>query len=115
MSVEDVAHWILENRKGNAFKRWEPNEVIEALKISIRDKGLLFSTEFGQLTGVMVLTKHGEEPIHVVGVVTVKKGLLVKFAKSIKQRFNTVEVTGHRRNGKLVVYDLDKVIKHLKG
>lgn len=113
MNVGELTEWILENREGNAFLDWTERDIIQGINYAIHAGTLLYALENGHLQGVMVMATLKDKELFIEAAVTTKKGVLVKFAQAILERFPGYRVTA-KRNGRIIQYDMHKVVNLLK-
>jgi hypothetical protein len=100
VELEKLCDWIIENRRGKAFKDYSRESIIRELQESNAARGLLVDSDAqGNILGVLVCSPR----LHVNHALTTQKGVFSRLARYVLLLFPSMEVQAFRGD-KLVVY-----------
>lgn len=100
MTVGELIKWILENKRGRAFKDWTQEQIVSAVCSSIETGSIIYTTENNQFTGVALFVKDIENKVAETGpVLTVTRSALPQIVAYFKQNYPDWTLQIHSRNG----------------
>lgn len=114
ISVGDLADWIVEHRKGNAFKddTWE--NIVAGLQDDIEHGNMLFvCNDHNNIIGVITFISDRENKVVFVrNILITKYTALAIFAQHFRENFKGYALCANRYNEE-VMYDTNRLINHL--
>lgn len=111
ITVFDIVSFIIINRRGKAFEKWGPTALLQEICNGIKTHALCVCHDnFGLINGVALGKQSSGTVMHIVGIVTIKKGLIPLMMNKLRTLFPTVTTITGQRNGVLKSY---KNLSHL--
>lgn len=88
MTIEDATKFVMLNRKGNAFKDWDENQVAHSIRIAI-DKGTFayVCAEDKQLTGLVVGSMIMDDVLYIDNILAISRQAFRDLVQHFKQTF----------------------------
>jgi len=117
VTLGTLVEFVLQNRKGNAFKDYHESTIASGIKRAADDGTMLYACEDdGSVVGVIIAFDEPEtKTMHVHDFLAIKPWVFRLFLTTFRQRWSEHELTGLRR-GKLMKYNTNKLVsKVVKG
>lgn len=113
MTTSDLAHWIFQNKKGDAFNGWSFDEIHIAVIDSMSKNTLTYVHDGATFIGVIMAVLRNDFNLHIYGALATKPHVLRKMAMWLHKTYPDKTVTAIRGH-KMVVYSLERVLQKLK-
>jgi hypothetical protein len=119
-SVQDLVNFVLGNRGNKVFKNWTEEQIQFEIIRAMDDNSMVYIkadyTEriLGLVTGRKLISDNGTKIMHISAALTVAPGILRIMYKVFRKLYPDYKVMGGNRNGRLFVWDLNKVNKYLE-
>lgn len=115
ITIKEIVEYVMENRKGNAFKNWTETEVCQGIKESVDDGSFkcCVNKHTNKIVGVaQCRVNHQDREFHVANLLTTEPGAISTLYVMFLSSFPGYQMTGVR-NGNFVRPRMNSLTTHL--
>lgn len=116
ITVKQITDWILENRKGDAFKDYPPNKIACAIDQTLNSTLGVFSyhvSDEGKLDGVVIGEKIAHDVIMIHDILCLNHSVLILFLRRFIELYPGYKLCGKAHGRNRVFLDPHKLLKKL--
>ena len=117
VTLGELVAFVLENRKGNAFKGYEERVIASGIKLASEEGTLLYATDSdNRIVGIIVCkADNKKKEMHVHDFLSTQSWVITKFLVNFRHNWPDYELVAKRKN-KFVKYNTTKLYnKIVKG
>ena len=106
LDYETLANWIMEHKRGKAWRGYDKNAVIAELQEAQKSNGLIIDLDpQGNIQGIIV----AEPRLYIKQILTTKQGVMKRLARALRQYYPFCKWVANRHD-KVKQYDVDYTI-----